>query len=286
MGFFRAHALAWAAKARGEDQKFNVIAARNAYVERVAKDQTNVRQVLDVGCGSGDLCCTLAGMGYETVGVDFAQEMIDQCRRNAEAVAGPAPKFHCASIFEFEMAPGAYDLISANGFIEYISVADLKRFLRATREALSPNGSLVVGSRNRLFNIFSRNAFTESELRQATANLLLAECVAISRGIGFEDLATLATPPLPSDEATYERTGIEVSTRHQYTPAQLIKLVVEAGFEPKHLGAIHIHGVPPQTKDVLPQAHVASAEFLDQFKNDHPALIPQASSFMLHAVRA
>ena len=52
-------------------------------------------------------------------------------------------KFECCSIFNYHLESNKYDLISANGFIEYISYEELNKLLEVSLEALKPNGSLV-----------------------------------------------------------------------------------------------------------------------------------------------
>ena len=58
-----------------------------------------------------------------------------------------------------------FKIISANGFIEYISENELKKFLKNSFDMLEKNGLIVFSSRNRLFNIFSNNEYTKSEIK-------------------------------------------------------------------------------------------------------------------------
>jgi demethylmenaquinone methyltransferase / 2-methoxy-6-polyprenyl-1,4-benzoquinol methylase len=41
--------------------------------------------VLDLACGTGDLCCELAGAGYRPVGVDFSTRMLELARSRTDA---------------------------------------------------------------------------------------------------------------------------------------------------------------------------------------------------------
>jgi SAM-dependent methyltransferase len=45
------------------------------------------RRMLDLGCGTGTNCLTLARMGWETVGVDFAPIAIELARQKAQVLA-------------------------------------------------------------------------------------------------------------------------------------------------------------------------------------------------------
>jgi 2-polyprenyl-3-methyl-5-hydroxy-6-metoxy-1,4-benzoquinol methylase len=42
-------------------------------------------RVLDIGCGTGEHTILLTRLGYDVLGIDFAQEAVEQARRNADA---------------------------------------------------------------------------------------------------------------------------------------------------------------------------------------------------------
>jgi 2-polyprenyl-3-methyl-5-hydroxy-6-metoxy-1,4-benzoquinol methylase len=282
--FFREYAENWHNKAINKNQyTLNVIKQRNDYVLHVIKHRRATKTALDVGCGSGDLVCDIARMGIDATGVDFAQEMIDIARAKARQDDLAKAQFHCASIFDFELGKNKYDCISANGFIEYISLEELDKFFDLTHAALNPGGSLVVGSRNRLFNVFSLNQFTLDEIDHGLAVLLLQEAMAVAAGVGFAELGSMAIAPLQAADATHLNTGINVSTRYQFTPAQLIKILTAKGLVIKQLYPIHIHGVPTAFTKNNPEVHHSISNLLQNYAFEHRSLIPFASSFMLHA---
>lgn len=284
--YFRNHADEWANKAVGNAPKYNVIAARNNYVLRVIKSRSTCNKFLDIGCGTGELAIEAGNSVASSIGVDFAKEMIDICQTNLAASNQENVSFLCKSVFEAEFPPGSFDTISANGVIEYISLAELRQLLQLCIELLAPGGSLVLGSRNRLFNMYSLNAFTREEIDAGTAIPLLQESLAIVNGASIEELLELEVAPLPDTNKNYHSTtGIEVTTRHQYTPAQLFKIVEDAGLTPIHMGGAHIHGAIPKFKDQYVSDHVAMANLLGQYCDELPELIPQASTFMIHAAK-
>ncbi|NCC62737.1 MAG: class I SAM-dependent methyltransferase, partial [Verrucomicrobiae bacterium] len=176
--YFRKHAEQWGLKAENYSSKvFNVIQERNKYVLDVARENAPIHSFLDVGCGTGDLVLQAASLGIPSVGVDFAEEMIEQAVRKMDDVKNSEAKFFHASIFDFKMDNEEYDLISANGFIEYISQKELAVFFDLVSRSLKHGGSFVCGSRNRLFNLFSLNAYTQNEIDSGIAGLLLKEAV-------------------------------------------------------------------------------------------------------------
>jgi 2-polyprenyl-3-methyl-5-hydroxy-6-metoxy-1,4-benzoquinol methylase len=283
--YFHEHARDWAAMAAqtGPDT-VNVIRQRNDFVLEVAR-QRAVRTALDVGSGSGDLVCDLAARGVAAHGVDFAPDMVALATEQASRRALPQATFECRSIFERDPSGRSYDLVSANGFIEYISPDELQRFVSLCNQLLVPGGSLVVGSRNRLFNVVSLNAFTEGELGRGTIAALLAEAVALAAGRRLAELMELPTPPPEEGVQLHPHTGVDVQTRHQFTPVQLARVLVAHHFEPQQLYPIHVHGVPPTFKATHPETHAAIANLLQTFAAEGSGLVPFASSFMLHAVR-
>lgn len=282
--FFDRIALDWRKSAEGNADSVNVIVQRNNYVLRVADGRENVRTALDVGCGTGELVHELCKRGVSAIGVDFAPEMIKLAAYKASADGLKGCEFVCGSIFDYK--PGTkFDLLSANGFIEYLSPEQWRQFLRMARGWLNPGGSLVFGSRNRLFNAFSMNNYTSLEMSRNTLVSLISEALVIGRS---EDLVTCIQQlsryrqELPT-VGEHPETGIGVATRHQYTPAELIGMLERIDFQVAGLAPIHYHGVPPRFAKAHPQIHTAISEGMNATPEHY--LIPFASTFMVHAVK-
>jgi SAM-dependent methyltransferase len=75
--------------------------ARGAAVEivrRLKSSKTQVRRVMDVGCGSGPLTKALVDAGFEVTGVDPSAELLELARANV-----PAAHFIHASIYDVPM---------------------------------------------------------------------------------------------------------------------------------------------------------------------------------------
>lgn len=280
LSYFKEHAQEWLGKGKTVRQdQVNVIQQRNEYVLHVIENRLKTELVLDVGCGTGDLVHEIAKRGIRAVGVDFAEEMIKIARDDDE---NPA-EFVGGSIFNYDFNNVRYDVISANGFIEYIPLERLNDFLEISYNGLNDGGSLVLGSRNRLFNIFSLNDFTKTEMNKGKVYLLLSEAMALVKGLSFDELADIKPAPLPNIDEKQPNTGIDVSIRFQYTPVQLVKLLRAKGFETIHISPIHIHGVVPEFKDQYPAIHGIISNLLQTYAEENMALIPFSSSFMIHA---
>jgi demethylmenaquinone methyltransferase / 2-methoxy-6-polyprenyl-1,4-benzoquinol methylase len=89
--------------------------------------------VLDLGCGTGDLCNVVAGAGYSPIGVDFSSGMLASAHTRAplaraDALALPVPD---------ASADGVVSGFALRNFV------DLDRFFRECARVLRPGGRLA-----------------------------------------------------------------------------------------------------------------------------------------------
>lgn len=284
--YFQSHAADWRAKAEGiGETQINIISQRNGFVMQVARERDSVKSFLDVGCGTGELVCEMAGMGpVSAVGVDYAPGMIELCEKKKNDAGLDNARFVVASVFDFPMEPGSYDLIAANGFIEYISQDEMLRFFDRVAAALPAGGSFVVGSRNRLFNLMSMNAYTAYEVETGGLEPVLEEAMFWANTQGMprpgEPRKVVALQPGETRHAKHE---IDVATRFQYTPFQLMKLLEERGLVSEEVYPAHIHGVTPAFKKEHPEVQTSIANLLQTYARKSFSLLVSSSSFMLHA---
>ena len=280
--YFRKHAEDWRSKAvGGRNDKANVIEQRNEYILQV-EDERPVTRFLDVGCGTGELVCDTARRGIDATGVDYAPEMIDLASKKAQDEGITRAKFVCSSIFDFDMQREGYDLISANGFIEYISQQEMLAFFELVADTLAPGGSFVVGSRNRLFNVVSMNDFTLQEIAAGDIDLLLRETVKWTTAQEMLKVGSAECAPLQAPETEHAKTGIDVTTRFQYSPFQLINLLQDKGLRAVEVYPVHIHGATPAFCKANMELHASIANLLQGYARHNTQLLALASTFMLH----
>jgi 2-polyprenyl-3-methyl-5-hydroxy-6-metoxy-1,4-benzoquinol methylase len=281
--YFRKHAGDWREAAEGAGiASVNIIALRNQYVLQVAQERAATRSLLDVGCGTGELVCDAARQGIDASGVDYAPEMIDLASAKAQSAGISGAKFVCASIFDFEIPRERYDVISANGFIEYVSPEQTEAFFDIVADGLAPGGSFVVGSRNRLFNLVSLNEYSLQELATGDIGLVLEEAVQWTSANRIADVKPAKRAPIQSLDTKHARTGVDVTTRFQYTPLQLIATLETRGLQAVEVYPVHIHGVTPAFKNSHPELHASIANLLQTFGRHSTQLLAYASTFMLH----
>jgi SAM-dependent methyltransferase len=117
------------------------LAGRLAQLSDAVKDRVgDGGELLDLGCGSGELARHLAATGYRVTGCDIAPEMLRhaQAADQAHAVLWILlePRWHT-----LPFAPGGLDAVVAVSVLEY--VPDPSAVLRQCARVLRPGGTLL-----------------------------------------------------------------------------------------------------------------------------------------------
>jgi 2-polyprenyl-3-methyl-5-hydroxy-6-metoxy-1,4-benzoquinol methylase len=284
LDYFKSHAAEWQVKAK--DQRYSVVDNRHKAVLETMKNFPTTSALLDVGCGTGQLAIEASKLGWKAVGLDFAQEMIDLCQSNSINENTEA-SFICASVFDYKVGPESFDVISAQGFIEYISLEQLDEFLEFSQRSLKTGGVLALGSRNRLFNLHSLNQFTELETALGTIENLLTEGQAIQTASTQQDaIAALGKLAFQYDQpVNHPLTGVKVGTRYQFSPADLMVRMSKHNLATRRIFPVHYHPLPLAllANTEISEIHNQLAKFAsDNWITKHN-LVPYSSSFVLEA---
>lgn len=102
--------------------------------------------VLDVGCGWGGMALTLArDYGAVVTGITLSAEQLQVARGRARE-AGLEHRVHFELLDYRALAPRQYDRIISIGMFEHVGVAHYPAFFAAMREALRPDGVMVLHS--------------------------------------------------------------------------------------------------------------------------------------------
>ena len=109
-------------------------------VELLKEYGVNDGLVLDLGCGTGTLTELLAGAGYDMIGVDASEEMLELAAEKKEK-SGHDILYLLQDMREFELYGTVRAVISACDSINYITEeADLLQVFRLVNNYLDPGG--------------------------------------------------------------------------------------------------------------------------------------------------
>ncbi len=104
------------------------------------------RDVLEVGCGEGNLTIELAERGLSVDAMDISEDRIHRARDKSRSLIGKEganmPHFEVADLNMKDLPPARYDVVVAHDALHHILRLD--RLLDEIAEALRPGGSLVV----------------------------------------------------------------------------------------------------------------------------------------------
>jgi len=116
------------------------------YLELVINmlSKTEVKKVLDVGCGDGILCAELVKKGFEVTGVDFSKNAINHSKRLV-----PKANFICAdalkadALSEFQ---NYFDALTLIEVIEHIPPSRHLQLMKNVYKLLKKNGILILST--------------------------------------------------------------------------------------------------------------------------------------------
>ncbi len=136
---------------RGEFRPLHLL---NPVRARFVSDRARLAgaRVLDVGCGGGLLCETLARAGAVVTGIDLAPGMIEVARLHA-AEQGLDVTYELASAESLAArSSGGYDVVTCMEMLEH--VPDPEKMIATLGSLVRPGGSIFVATLNRNLKSF------------------------------------------------------------------------------------------------------------------------------------
>lgn len=118
-----------------------------------------VREVLDLGCGTGGITALLADKGYDMVGLDISPEMLNVAR---ERNSGKNTLLLCQDMCEFELYGTVQAIYSSFDCLNYITKnKDLAQVFVLAHNYLEAGGLFIfdVNTEYRYKNVFGKNNF-------------------------------------------------------------------------------------------------------------------------------
>lgn len=161
-------------------------------------------KLIDLGCGTGRLLMRFAPRGYECLGVDLSEAMLDVLRQKAADNRLPIQTMQANLVELDDLRNGTYDyaacLFSTLGMLR--GRANRVKFLKHVRRILKPTGVFVVHAHNVQFKL--------------------------GFGLGKRGAES-------GDRTMPQHRGGADLTLHHYTKKELLAELAEAGLKPKEV---------------------------------------------------
>lgn len=202
-----------------------------------------VREVLDLGCGTGCIASLLADAGYDMVALDNSPDMLNIARRHN---AGKNTLLLCQDMRDFELYGTVQAAYSSFDCLNYLrTTADLRKVFSLVHLYLEPGGVFVfdVNTSYRFETVFGNNTFSY----EFDDGLLLWRCDPKKRSCRFV-LDWFAE----QEDGSYLR-ETEVQTEYLHTSRTLRDLARETGFS--------VEAVLPRPDPAAPPEKNAEKEY-------------------------
>ena len=269
---------------------------RKRVVQRLFKQWDAPLKVLDLGCGGGHLALALAEDGHDVLGIDQSPRMIEianSSRQTASKDVRNRLRFVEGDIEDAGVSPHSFDVVTAMGVIGYFP--NDKAIFRIVDGALKPNGSFIVSSRNRLFNLVSLSHRTKREINTDAAKDLIDEIASYQQEVSAEITQKMATslsekaafisnqatlPPAAASLPPLDEAATMQSEARQHTPQELSESAQKNGFMTSSLHGIHPHLINPAANQFLPAGVYNTLSTCLEALEDEPISLTWSSVFI------
>ncbi len=293
--YFEENATRWLVDAYGKnDYTYPTGLHRSRIAMRILTERFGSQSLnlLDIGCGGGDLCFLEAEAGNQATGIDQSEAMISNAENRRRALPDEIRarlKFvHTELRTGGDKLPrGTYDAVTAMGFIYYLPEDDA--LFTFARDLLKSGGLLTVSCRNRLFNMISISEYTAKEIEAGSALHLITEIEELYHPIPQESVTLFienlkqAASQIRSDTRQSDNECASPATQdykgttpgytfniagRQHTPSQLTANAAKFGFVNIGYYGVHPHlFIPKLNKRLPPQLFNQLSDCLSAFEN-------------------
>ena len=135
---------------------------RADYLEELFKKHLNRKPKLicELGCGTGTMCNILSDRGYDMIGIDMSESMLDVAMQKS---AGKNILYLNQDMREFELY-GTVDVIICllDSFNYITDIKDLEHIFALCKNYLNPDGLLIfdINTKYKFENVLSDNTYT------------------------------------------------------------------------------------------------------------------------------
>lgn len=190
-------------------------------------------RILDIGCGPGVMTREILDLGWNYVGVDISETMIEEAKN--KFINEPRANFFVGPVEKIVAADATYDAVVAMGLVEY--VADDAVAIREMTRVLKPGGRLFVSLPN-----------WWSPVRMWDRWILSPAARIVRRLLG-------------------EKRSILNVLHREYRPSDYAKLLKQCGLEPCRVVAYNFRVLPRPSENWFPRLAVASASLFEKLRS-------------------
>ena len=223
-------------------------------IVRELLSQSDVRSVLDAGCGPASMLRDLALPELERYGFDLTPEMVKEARivLGRQGVSDDRVwegSVLDAAAFRHKDVP-AFDAAVCFGVLPHVPAEADETVLTNLRDALKPGGFFAVEARNALFSLFTLNRYSrdffrreligEDALRAKAAGEVKAFDAALAE---LDARFRLDLPPVRKGYA--DEPGYDEVLARTHIPMQLEAQAKSLGITDTRLLFYHYHALPP-----------------------------------------
>ena len=181
--------------------------------------------VLDLGCGTGTMTELLASKGYDMIGVDYSEDMLEIAMEKRKA-SGHDILYLLQDMREFELYGTVRAVVSICDSVNYITEEeDLEEVFRLVNNYLDPKGVFIFDFKT-LYNY-------QTILGDRTIAEKREECSFIWDNYYYEDekINEYELTLFIQDEGDMYRKFEEIHYQKAYTLEEMIRLVKASGLE-------------------------------------------------------
>lgn len=199
--------------------------------------------IVDCGCGTGEITLRLAGLGHQLTGVDISEEMLMIAAQKARKAARHIP-FVRQDMRKLSLHRKVDAVVSACDGVNYLlDSGEVREFLDSAFRCLKPGGMLLfdISSEYKLSHILGCNTFAEDDGERA---YIWKNCYDPQSRLVEMELSFFVR------EGEQYRRFQEIHIQRAHIQAEITELMGAAGFEPECYEAFSRDAVGEETERI------------------------------------